>query len=125
MKSFGSQLASILSSKAIHSSIREKSAQTQLYPALITADSWIGIDSGGQLYLVDRDSGAVRLLIEWERIKIGHAALARVSSVVGFEHLRPQRKSTDPDCDMCNGTGVYEVQGVICQCGGLGWVPGS
>lgn len=49
-----------------------------------------------------------------------HAAIA---------HLRPERTATDIDCPTCHGLG-YPRQlkprhrhWIICQCGGLGWVP--
>lgn len=38
--------------------------------------------------------------------------------------LRPQRQPGDPACPSCHGTGAMgPYPNLICECGGLGWVP--
>jgi len=45
-----------------------------------------------------------------------------------FTKLRPLRQPSDPDCPSCHGTGRVRVgdttyDDMICECGGLGWIP--
>ena len=41
-----------------------------------------------------------------------------------LETLRPQRRTGDPTCRTCKGTGTPTVHdNIICECGGLGWFP--
>ena len=44
-------------------------------------------------------------------------------------HIEPLRTPDDPDCSSCGGTGVPDLPAevprdrIICECGGLGWIP--
>lgn len=85
----------------------------------------IGIRSDG-IMLAWNDLGE----LTWEPletvfIRVSILRLARMDEL--FEPLIPLRPSDAIDCNMCGGTGKFQfpaesLAGVICQCGGWGWL---
>ena len=102
-----------------------------LYPAY---SDWIGafaVDAQGGVWFTEhgRNWGEREAVAEPElqHVVRGVAALAHPHVVA----LRQRRAEDARTCESCKGRGVmYDLPAhlrhrVVCQCGGLGWVPGS
>ena len=102
-----------------------------LFPAYADIGGGSAVDRDGEVWYSEEP-------MEWTDVRrvedpaLRHAILGvAVRRHPELAHIWPKRGANDLQCPGCGGTGVFgglPVQvrhNIICQCGGLGWIPGD
>ena len=90
----------------------------------------IGIDAAGRLlqYEDEPPNGRERESVVTDVRVINVALRQGAKRYAWLEPLFPERPANAPVCSCCKGSGLVEDEelrdiGVLCHCGGAGWVP--
>jgi len=100
-----------------------------LFPAYADWGGGMAVDRAGEVWYAEEPAGwAARGVVAEPDIRFAALAVA-VLRHPEIAHLAPVRTAGDPACPTCHGRG-YPAQlppklryWIVCQCGGLGWVP--
>ena len=97
-------------------------------PLLLDSGGFVGIRPSGELVMIAWDQGERAEKVSDPGTR--HLALSQgARRFPRLEFLRPQRTSTSRGCTECEGDGRIRIdgtlmpEGILCRCGGLGWVP--
>ena len=105
---------------------REEAVRVHLLPIFSDWESYYALTEDAEpVYVNDSWSSPQRFNNRrWQHIVLAQAALRYPE----LASLRPIRNPDDPPCPSCGGTGRVRVgettlESMICECGGLGWIP--
>ena len=102
-----------------------------LFPAYSDWGAGMAVDRDGEIwYSEDPEPWTNPGIVDDPSIRFAALGVA-VCRHPELSHVRPVRQASDPVCPTCDGRGYPAYLSprvryyVVCQCGGLGWVPVS
>ena len=114
---------------------RAVAAKHGLLPILMDWTAFVGLSPEGEMKWVNYDAPHDPRGIETTEAAVSLQRLRHLALIQGagrypeLAFLRPERTSDSVECPSCHGTGVPLISGkaaphsVVCECGGLGWIP--
>jgi hypothetical protein len=104
---------------AWHARARERG----LEPVFADWTNCYAVDAQGRAFYAEDDRWTEVREIDHRRLR--HVVLAQAAMTLpAFDHAMPVRHASDPTCESCGGdTNGLERNGIICWCGGTGWIP--
>jgi len=105
---------------------REEAISRRLLPVYSDWECWYALDELGEPVFAGEEGGKSLQPLTNRRHRFVVLALA-AARYPALASLRPVRQPDDPTCQTCGGTGrptlPPDVDNIICECGGLGWIP--
>ena len=110
---------------------RETVVRERVLPLFYDWNGFVALRPGGQVVLFDVEGGEAEPVVD---ARVRHVAMAEgARRYAGLPFLLPARTPDAVACESCRGTGrltfgpgsEHLSDKVICECGGLGWLPAA
>jgi hypothetical protein len=108
--------------------LQESVAKFHALPLAFNLD-YYAIKPNGEIIVLEPDSPH-KFRTETNPRIINSILFQGIKKYRELEELMPVRCESDPICSSCDGTGINPLaeqlnleDGIICYCGGLGWIP--
>lgn len=102
--------------------LRDAAGALGFLPLYVGWTRVLGITPSGEIVEWDPEGDRAGLTIVtnpyWKRLALAQGAL-KYAQLASF---LPQKPSDSATCKQCGGSGTLAEPGLVCECGGLGWV---